>query len=134
MVRSAAAVLQQEDGFKEELLMERTLPLVIEILPGQAGEGLIDIYEPGGYEGVSLRELVLKTLGKVNWNIEEKQVLEDINRQLSGGKLLIGGKEIQGTAQRYALLKRTEEGEYYYYVSMRAIKPQEGGTPSAELS
>jgi len=28
---------------------EQVLPLVIEIMPGQAGEGLVDIYQPGSY-------------------------------------------------------------------------------------
>jgi len=122
------------DALEEALLLGQSVPLVIEILPGQAGEGLIDIYEPGSYEGASLRELVYRTIGKKNWSIEERQILEDINRQLSGGKLLIGGKEIRGPAQGYALLERTEEGEKYYYVSMRAIKPQEGGSSVTESS
>ncbi len=128
MARSvAAATLPEKEGLQEVLIFEKSLPLVIEILPGQAGEGLIDIYEPGSYEGIPLRELVYKTLGKKNWSIEEKQILEDINRQLSGGKLLTRGKEIQGTAQGQAVLEETEEGEKYIYVSVRAIKPQEGG-------
>jgi hypothetical protein len=134
MARSISTTMPRKDGLQEVVLFAKPLPLVIEILPGQAGEGLIDIYEPGNYEGISLWDLVNKTLGKKNWSIEEKQILDDINRQLSGGKLLIRGKEIQGTARENAVLERTEEGERYYYVSMRAIKPQEGGMSWPEFS
>ena len=108
-------------------VLEQVLPLVLEIIPGQAGEGLIDIYEPGSYEGQSLRKLCEKMLGKKDWSIEERQILEDINRQLDGGRLLCRGKEIEGLALDYAVLEETEIGEKYLYVPIRAIKPQEGG-------
>ena len=108
-------------------VLEQVLPLILEIIPGQAGEGLIDLYEPGSYEGLSLRKLCEKTLGKKNWSVEEQQILEDIYRQLHGGRLLCRGREIQGTALDFALLEETEAGEKYLYVPIRAIKPQEGG-------
>ncbi len=108
-------------------VVEQVLPLVLEIIPGQAGEGLIDIYEPGSYEGQSLRKLCEKTLGRKNWSIEEQQVLEDIKRQLVGGRLLCKGQQIEGMALDYAALEQTEMGEKYLYVPIRAIKPQEGG-------
>lgn len=123
---SATTILEKED-LNRALPLERVLPLVIEILPGQAGEGLIDIYDPGSYEEAPLRELVYRTLSKNNWSIEEEQILDDIKRQLSGGKLLVRGKEIQGNGPEHAVLEETEEGERYLYVSVRAIKPQEGG-------
>ena len=108
-------------------VVEQVLPLVLEVIPGQAGEGLIDIYEPGSYEGQSLRKLCEKTLGKKNWSIEEQQILEDINRQLNGGRLLCRGRQIEGTAMEYGVVEETEAGEKYLYVPIRAIKPQEGG-------
>lgn len=115
---------------KEALEMEeeqRLLPLVVEIIPGQAAEGLIDIYEPGSYEGKSLRKLCDRTLNKKKWTIEEQLIIEDILRQLEGGKLLCRGKEIEGSALEYAVAEKTEAGEKYLYVPVRAIKPQEGG-------
>lgn len=102
-------------------------PLVIEIIPGQAEEGLIDVYETGSYEGKSLRELVKDTLNKGNWNLEERQIIDDIRRQLTGGKLLCRGKEIEGTVLDHAVMESTEAGEEYFYLPIRAIKPQEGG-------
>lgn len=108
-------------------VLEQVLPLVLEIIPGQAGEGLIDIFEPGSYEGQSLWKLCEKTLNKKNWSIEEQQVLEDIYRQLDGGRLLCRAQAIHGTALDYAVLEETEVGEKYLYVPIRAIKPQEGG-------
>lgn len=113
---------------REEL--EQVLSLVLEIIPGQAGEGLIDIYEPGSYEGQPLRKLVDKTLAKKDWSIEELQVLEDIHRQLDGGKLLLQGKGFEGSALDHAVVEETEAGEKYLYVPIRAIKPQEGGLRS----
>ena len=106
---------------------ERLLPLVVEIMPGHAAEGLMDIYEPGTYEGQSLRKICDKTLNKKKWSIEEQLIVEDISRQLDGGKLLCRGQEIDGTALEYAEAEQTEAGEKYLYVPIRAIKPQEGG-------
>ena len=106
---------------------EKLLPLVLEILPGHAAEGLIDIYEPGSYEGKSLRKLCDRTLNKKNLSIEEQLIVEDISRQLKGGKLLSRGQEIEGSALEYAVSEKTEAGEKYLYVPIRAIKPQEGG-------
>ncbi|HBD07270.1 MAG TPA: hypothetical protein DCZ69_03330 [Syntrophobacteraceae bacterium] len=106
---------------------QQLLPLVVEIMPGQAAEGLIDIYEPGSYEGKTLRRLCDSTLSKKKWTIEEQLIVEDINRQLAGGKLLCRGQEIEGSALEYAVTEQTEAGEKYLYVPIRAIKPQEGG-------
>jgi hypothetical protein len=107
--------------------LQQLLPLVVEIMPGQAAEGLIDIYEPGSYEGKPLRKLCDRTLSKKKWTIEEQLVIEDINRQLAGGKLLCRGQEIDGAALEYAVSEQTEAGEKYLYVPIRAIRPQEGG-------
>ena len=106
---------------------EQLLPLVIEVLPGQAGEGLVDIYQPGAYEGKSLRKLCESTLKEKDLTIEEQLILEDINRQLDGGKFLSRGQEIDSRALEYAASEETEAGEKYLYVPIRAIKPQEGG-------
>ena len=106
---------------------EKLLPLVLEIIPGHAAEGLIDIYEPGSYAAKSLKKLCDKTLNKKNLSIEEQLIVEDIKRQLDGGKLLSRGQEIEGTALEYAVSEETEAGEKYLYVPIRAIKPQEGG-------
>lgn len=106
---------------------EKLLPLVVEIIPGHAAEGLIDIYEPGTYEGQSLRKICNRTLNKKKWSIEEQLIVEDIDRQLEGGKLLCRGQEIEGSALEFAVSEETETGEKYLYVPIRAIKPQEGG-------
>jgi hypothetical protein len=103
------------------------LPLVVEIIPGLAGEGLIAVHEPGSYEGASLQELCDAMLARQDWSIEELQVLEDIQRQLTGGKLLAGGRAIGGPAAGYSVLEETPAGESYLYVAVRAIRPQEGG-------
>jgi hypothetical protein len=108
-------------------IVEQVLPLVLEIIPGQAADGLIDIYEQGSHEGQSLRKLCERTLNKKDWSIEELQILEDIRRQLEGGRLICRGKPIEGTALDHAAREATEAGEKYLYVPIRAIKPQEGG-------
>jgi len=112
----------------EPAVLERPLPLVIEIIPGQAAEGLIDIYEPGSFESLPLRELCMQTLNKTDWSIEEQQILDDIRRQLDGGRLLCRGHAIEGTALDFAEVHETEAGEKYLYVPVRVVKPQEGGT------
>ena len=103
------------------------LPLVLEILPGQAGEGLVVVFEPGSYEHRDLRELCDEALNRQNLSIEEQVILEDINRQLQGGKLLFRGQEVKGSPLALAAIEETEAGERYNYVPVRAIKPQEGG-------
>lgn len=107
--------------------MEKPMPLVLEIMPGHAAEGLIGVYEPGSYEGTTLRKLCERILQKSNLSIEEQLILEDISRQLEGGKLLCRGQEIDGTATAFAVAEETEAGEKYFYVPVRAIRPQEGG-------
>jgi hypothetical protein len=109
-------------------VVEQVLPLVLELIPGQAGEGLIGIHEPGSYEALSLRTLCEKLLKRTNWSVEEQQVLEDIRRQLAGGRLLCRGRSVDGTALDHAVVEETEAGERYLYVPVRAIKPQEGGS------
>jgi len=106
---------------------EEVLPLVVEIMPGQAGEGLVDIFQPGSYEGKPLRKLCETTLNKKDLSIEEQLILEDINRQLKGGKFLSRGQDIESTALSYAVEEQTEAGEKYLYIPIRAVKPQEGG-------
>lgn len=106
---------------------EKLIPLVLEIMPGHAAEGLIDIYEPGSYEAKTLRNLCKRTLSKKNLTLEEQLIAEDIARQLEGGKLLCRGQEIEGTALEFAVSEQTEAGERYFYVPIRALKPQEGG-------
>ena len=107
---------------------ESLLPLVLEIMPGHAADGLIEVYEPGSYEGKTLRKLCDRTLNKKNLTIEEQLIAEDVARQLEGGKLLCRGQEIEGTALEFAVSEQTEAGEKYFYVPVRAIKPQEGGS------
>lgn len=107
--------------------LEQKLPLVLEVIPGQAREGLINIYEPGSYDNKSLNELVNNSLRKDNMSIEERQVVDDIQRQLDDGKLIYKGQEISSNPLDHAVVEETEAGEKYFYVGIRAIKPQEGG-------
>ena len=107
--------------------MPKPLPLVLEIIPGQAGEGLVVVMEPGSFEGSSLRELCHQALGRTDFSIEERQILEDIQRQLQGGKLLCQGRDLEAPARTFGTVEKTEAGEAYLYVPVRAIKPQEGG-------
>jgi hypothetical protein len=119
--------MAQTDVAHKKSVWEKPLPLVIEIIPGQAEEGLIDIYEPGTFEHESLYQLIKRTLGKEDWSLEDRQIIDDIRRQLSGGKLLCKGREIEGTVHDFTELESTGAGEQYFYLPVRAIKPQEGG-------
>ncbi len=114
-------------------VVEQVLPLVLELIPGQAGEGLIEVHEPGSYEIESLRTLCEKLLSRTNWSVEEQQILEDVKRQLEGGRLLCRGRPVDGAAQDYAAVEETEAGEKYLYVPVRAIKPQEGGAAAPRI-
>ncbi|AEB09689.1 hypothetical protein [Desulfobacca acetoxidans] len=111
----------------EKQKREQLLPLVVEILPGQAGEGLLEVFEPGSYEGKTLEQLCRQMLARSDWSIEERQILDDIQRQLQGGRLLAKGRDLESKAIDYARLEQSEEGEDYFYAPVRAIRPQEGG-------
>ena len=89
---------------------EQPLPLVVEIMPGQAGEGLLEVFEPGSYEGKELHDLCQQMLERRDWSIEERQILEDIQRQLKGGKLLARGRDVHAQALEYARLDQSEAG------------------------
>jgi len=115
-------------------VVEQLLPLVVELIPGQAAEGLIEVLEPGSYDVPSLRKLCERLLARTNWSVEELQVLEDIRRQLDGGRLLCRGRPIDGSPLDYALVEETEAGEKYLYVPVRVIKPQEGGAAATKIA
>jgi hypothetical protein len=114
-------------------VVEQVLPLVLELLPGQAGEGLIEVHEPGSYEVQSLRKLCERLLSRTTWSLEEQQVLEDVKRLLEGGRLLCRGRQIDGAALDYAVVEETEAGEKYLYIPVRVIKPQEGGVAAHRM-
>ena len=115
-------------------VVEQLLPLVVELIPGQAAEGLIEVLEPGSYEAHSLRTLCENLLRRTNWSVEEQQVLEDIRRQLDGGRLLCRGRPVDGRALELAVVEETEAGEKYLYVPVHAIRPQEGGGAAPRIA
>ena len=110
----------------EAVQSKTDLPLVLEIMPGQATEGIMSLYEPESYKGKNLDELVKSALNK-DLSIEEQQIADKIKEQMVGGKLLYKGNEVQSNPLDYAVVEKTGEGEKYFYVQLRAIKPQEGG-------
>ena len=115
-----------EQTAKEATTLEQKLPLVLEVIPGQAAEGLINIYQPGSYEGHELQDLVYQTI-RMDHSVEDSRIADDISNQLNGGKLLYQGAEIGANPLEHAVLEKTAKGESYHYVQIRAIKPQEGG-------
>ena len=102
--------------------IERETRAILDTTESQEATGSVIINE-----GKSLRNLCESTLKKKDLTIEEQLILEDINRQLDGGKFLSRGQEIDSRALEYAVIEKTEAGEKYLYVPIRAIKPQEGG-------
>ncbi|ROQ90826.1 hypothetical protein [Desulfosoma caldarium] len=105
------------------------VPLVVEVLPGQAAEGLLEVFEPGTYEGRTLQELVNAVLSRQDLSVEEREILEEILFQMEDGVLLCAGRPAEGDPLEKARVEQTEEGEKYYYVAVRVLRPQEGGTP-----
>ena len=119
------SVLEEKEGERRKL----PVPLVVEILPGQAAEGLLEVFEPGTYEGKTLQELVDVMLSRQDLSVEEREILEDILQQMERGVLLCAGRPIDGDPLERARVEETDEGEKYYYVAVRALRPQEGGFP-----
>ncbi len=105
---------------------KQNLSLVLEVIPGQAKEGLLTIFEAGKWEKSELSDLVDQALRK-DCSIEEKDLVSKVREQLNSGKLLYNNKEVHSNPEDYAVKEKTEAGQEYLYVGLRAIKPQEGG-------
>jgi hypothetical protein len=106
--------------------LEKKLPLVIEIKPGQATIGIMHLFEPGTYEGKSIKELAAIVLSQ-EVSVEEAEIKKSILENLKVGKLLYMNKEIEGDPLKYAREETTEAGQKYLYIELRAQKPLEGG-------
>lgn len=105
-----------------------TLPLVIEIMPGQAQQGLVGAFMPDEYEGKSLAELVRSTMNSPNMTDEDRALLREVKQNMSNGKILYRGNDVpSGPAVKYAVERKTEAQEDILYIELRAIQPQEGG-------
>ncbi|MEM4641098.1 MAG: hypothetical protein QXW65_01090 [Candidatus Pacearchaeota archaeon] len=120
---------QKQKELSNANLNQEKLPLVLEIIPGQAKEGLLVLFKPGEYEEKNLEALVKEALEK-EVSIEERDLVEKIKEQLDGGKLLhiYNNKEVKGEAIKHAVKETTEVGEKYLYIGVRVIKPEEGGS------
>ena len=94
----------------EKKKQEQPLPLVVEILPGQAGEGLLEVFEAGSYEKKKLGDLCQEMLARHDWSIEERQILDDIQRQLHGGKLLAKGRNTQSRSWNMSGWRNRKKG------------------------
>lgn len=112
---------------KDKEVRKMPVPLVVEIIPGQAAEGLLEVFEPETYEGRTLQELVDAILARQDLSVEEREVLDDISAQMERGVLLCAGRPIDGDPLERARVEEADDGEKYYYVAVRALRPQEGG-------
>lgn len=119
---------------KDKASRKLPVPLVVEVLPGQAAEGLLELFEPGTYEGRTLQELVHAVLSRQDLSVEEREILEEIVFQMENGVLLCAGRPAEGDPLERARVEETEEGEKYYYVAVRALRPQEGGAPKVGVT
>ncbi|MEJ5348960.1 MAG: hypothetical protein WHS46_09765 [Desulfosoma sp.] len=122
-------VMEDED----KKIRKLPVPLVVEVLPGQAAEGILEVFEPGTYEGRTLQELINVVLSREDLSVEEREILEEILFHMENGVLLCGGRPAEGDPLERARVEETEEGEKYYYVAVRALRPQEGGHPGDRI-
>jgi hypothetical protein len=102
-------------------------PMIVEIKAGQASVGLVGVFTPEEYRGRSIGELVQTTLNNQNMSTEDRNLATDVQNNLKNGKLLYKGNEVKGPAMQYAVPDKSEQGEDFLYVELRAIQPQEGG-------
>lgn len=127
---------ESKTKYKEEITKKRTLeeklPLVIEIIPGQAMQGLVTVFDYEEWKSKDLQSLVKTALEKT-YSLEEQELLKKVKEQLTGGKLLSKGKEVESSPLDYAVKERTESGQEYFYIELKAIKPQEGGSLYSKL-
>ena len=107
------------------------LPLVVEIIPGTAGEGqgLLRAFQPGEYDlkRTTPAALMHQIMSKPE-SVFDSRVIDRLNRE-GTNHLFVGRKAHRVTTQclaDYAEL-RSEDGQQYVYLLLRSIKPQEGG-------
>jgi len=106
--------------------LEQMLPLLLEIIPGQAKRGIAHLFYPSEYQGKSISELAKIVLSK-EVSLEEREIMKSIKENLEMGKLLYNGEEVSGDPLKYAVEQVTEANQKYYLVQLRAIGPQKGG-------
>lgn len=124
--------METKADVKEETRPEskNSLKLVIEILPGQAKEGVINCFGEGTWEKKNLNSLVQETIKDADSKkvIDQQAVLTKVKEQMKGGKLLYNGQEIGSNPMDYVTKETSGTGAEYYYLPLRLVKPQEGGS------
>ena len=103
------------------------LPLVIELLPGQAREGLVTIFDSGDWEGRKTSNLIAEALGNEH-DVEDRRLADRVETQLnSGGQLLYNGQSVGDNPAEYTVREQSASGQDYLYAAFSVIQPQEGG-------
>jgi hypothetical protein len=97
------------------------LPLVLEIKPNQAAEGLVGVFKPNEYCEQNVDSLARTILENPDLNDLERGIVSDIERNLRNGELKMHGKKAAGFAKGYATLEKSEAGEPFLYLELRAI-------------
>src|SRR3989338_1855325 len=111
------ALTAKAGGAGPKTQSEEDLSLVLEIIPGQAKEGLMTVFEAGKWRKQELSDLVKQALGK-DRSIEERDLVAKVKEQLNGGKLLYNNKEVHSNPMDYAVREETEARQAYLYVGL----------------
>lgn len=113
---------------------DEDLPLILEVAPGQADNGMLEKYAVTDYKNASIEDLVDDALeakqSLTGTSLEERRTAENVEEQLQGGgNLLYEGDAVNPNADPtdYATIETTSEGEDFLYVKLQAVRPQEGG-------
>ena len=112
---------------KEKKEIPKDLPLVVEIIPGAAEEGLVRAFNVGEYDIEKNVKALAKEILSGEYDMEEGHLIQRINKEINGGKYLIGEEEVNSKIRNYVAKETTEDGLDYLYLQLRIVRPQEGG-------
>lgn len=114
---------------------QEKLPLIVEVLPGSAGEGfgLIRVFEWGSCNLAQPPQEYFDRAVQTPEGVEEQSIIRRIQQERPGN-LLVGAASAPSATVReigHHLEIRDDEEERYAYLRLRYVKPQEGGTRRA---
>ena len=119
-----------------QTILDEKLPLVVEVIPGTAGEGqgLLRAYDFGSYDlsRASAARLIQDAMAAAE-SVSDARIIERLAREGSQ-HVYVGRRAVRPGAD--GLLDhaeiRTEEGKKFVYIQLRTIKPQEGGNADTD--
>jgi hypothetical protein len=107
----------------------KEMELVIQIIPGQAGLGLMTRFSPEEYKGKSIKELIDAVMDQQLQSEDERKYKGQIDEKLAGGGILLHKYGVLQYELKPNPLDYAEKQQYvdtkedFLYIELNAILP-----------